>query len=898
MNQHTFHVDSQGGTVNFTINNVCNIIVAPTTFVSSSFRRPQEDPSTYNNHQNEGATRSREHEQNDNGDAPNRTTNATTLPEGHSYELPPPRENRSPPNVIILPYLVDNEQQDVIPVEHRLLLSNNPLSVATQGEISDAEGRNAEDLRGPDGSTQTVQISEVQTPVDETADAGGAQFGVVQSTDARIAEMSMNDAILTDVEMDDTPLAETLITDDETAAAQTEEVQTADGETAHAPIIDAVAAETAETQTSAADIVLIDVTESAAAAGIANTQTAAAETSDTQLIDFQIDDIQLTDVDMVNTENDKDLEAVAVGLERDRRIGGINAVQTLQNNDVAVAEGSGSTLLVTRSVPVTPSIPRQNRKRRAETDDGLCPPTPRRKTTASRFLLIQYHPSLLRSSINVTVSNVMTEKMPVGQNRYIQHFRIKDTATPFFAHHITLQLPLRFIMYTTKYPTNESYNRVLGNSQCNTRVKSYLANESFINEIEMNLNEKGKKDFHDIIRTTIDHFARDAATAVRLANRFLQSTRVMNQYTFFVNVHGEHVNYTINNITNIIVTPNTFAPPSFRPPQEDTPTYNTHQNEGTSRSSGNEPNDYGDAPSTTANANTVPEGHPDVENEVPPPRANLSNQQDIIGMPAPIITEGNRSPPTTNEIIPLNSHSGVGTLAEVSGIEGKDAEDLRGPDESTQTAGTTEVQISVAETVAAAAATELAETQTADTVSTDAERSVAETSVAETAVAAETAEIQTSAAETTDILLIDAAETAAAAGIANTQTAAAETFDTQLIDFQIDDIQSTDVEMVNTENDEDLNVVAVGLERDRHFGAINAVQTLQNNDVVVAEGSGSTLLATRSVPVTPSIPRQNRKRRAETDDGLCPPTPRRKTTASRFLLIQYHPSLLRSSMSP
>ncbi|EFP13430.1 hypothetical protein CRE_11344 [Caenorhabditis remanei] len=114
MYQHTFHVDSQGGTVNYTINNVCNIIVAPNTFAPPPFRQPQEDPPTYNTHQNEGATRSREYGQNDNGDAPNRTTNATTLPEGHSDKLPPPRENRSPPNVIILPYLVDNEQQAVV----------------------------------------------------------------------------------------------------------------------------------------------------------------------------------------------------------------------------------------------------------------------------------------------------------------------------------------------------------------------------------------------------------------------------------------------------------------------------------------------------------------------------------------------------------------------------------------------------------------------------------------------------------------------------------------------------------------------------------------------------------------------------------------------------------------
>ncbi|EFP13378.1 hypothetical protein CRE_11341 [Caenorhabditis remanei] len=251
-------------------------------------------------------------------------------------------------------------------------------------------------------------------------------------------------------------------------------------------------------------------------------------------------------------------------------IGAINAVQTLQNNDVVVAEGSGSTLPVTRSVPDTPSIPRQNRKRRAETDDGLCLPMPGSVDSTDVFinsiptytfsytnvyLTDPQDVSILESEarkLNVTISNVMTEKMPVGQNRYIQHFQvqnrsekrrmseecnnkldwkekwtlseiIKDTAMPFFVRNIRFEVPLRFIMYTTKYPTNESYNRVLGNSQCKTRVKSYLADESFINEIEMNLTEKGKKDFHDIIRTTINHFARDAATAVRLANRFLQS---------------------------------------------------------------------------------------------------------------------------------------------------------------------------------------------------------------------------------------------------------------------------------------------------------------------------------------------------------------------------------------
>ncbi|EFP13399.1 hypothetical protein CRE_11338 [Caenorhabditis remanei] len=83
----------------------------------------------------------------------------------------------------------------------------------------------------------------------------------------------------------------------------------------------------------------------------------------------------------------------------------------------------------------------------------------------------------------------------------------------------------------------------------------------------------------------------------------------MNQYTDCVDSQGGTMNFTVNNICNVIVSP------------------------GPSRSSGNEPNDYGDAPSTTTNASNVSEGNPDDENEVPPPRAN---QQDIIGMPAPI----------------------------------------------------------------------------------------------------------------------------------------------------------------------------------------------------------------------------------------------------------------------
>ncbi|KAF1755084.1 hypothetical protein GCK72_021652 [Caenorhabditis remanei] len=234
---------------------------------------PEENPPPSNYHQNEGATRSREYGQNDNGDAPNRTTNATTLPEGHpddENEVPPPTANVSNQQGIIgmlapiaLPYqdqLVDNEQQAVIPEENRsppitnaIIPSNKSSSVGTLAEVSGMERRDAEDTRGPDGSTQTADTTEAQTPAEittvvvttdapmgnaETADAGGAQFGAVQSTDARIAEISMNDDCLTDVEMDDAPLAETLLTDDETAAAQTEEVQTADGETAHAPIID------------------------------------------------------------------------------------------------------------------------------------------------------------------------------------------------------------------------------------------------------------------------------------------------------------------------------------------------------------------------------------------------------------------------------------------------------------------------------------------------------------------------------------------------------------------------------------------------------------------------------------------------------------------------------------
>ncbi|EFP13419.1 hypothetical protein CRE_11335 [Caenorhabditis remanei] len=515
MNQYTFFVNVHGEHVNYTINNITNIIVTPNTFAPPPFRQPQENPPIYNNHQNERTSRSSGNEPNDYGDAPSTTANATTVPEGHPYdenEVPPPRANLS-------------NQQDIIgmrfprkigrpPITNVIIPSNNSSSVGTLAEVSGMEGRDSEQAREPDEPARTAQTLEAETSVS------------------------------------DTQTADTVSTDAERSVAETAVADTA------------VAAEAAEIQTSAdetTDILLID-----AAAGIANTQTAAAETSDTQLIDFQIDDIQLTDVEMVNAEMDEDLDVVAVGLERDRHFGAINAVQTLKNNDVVVAEGSGSKLLATRSVPVTPSIPRQNRKRRAETDDGLCPPTPRRNTTASRFLLIQYHPSLLRSSMsplpirkmyqflkqkpkNSTVSNVMTETMPVGQNRDIQHFRvqnrsekkdeqrvqqvrvegavgiIKDTATPFFVRNIRFEVPLRFIIYTTKYPTKESYNKVLGNSQCKNHVKSSLADESFFNEIEKYLNEKGKKDFHDIIRTTIDHFERDTATAVGLGNRFLQS---------------------------------------------------------------------------------------------------------------------------------------------------------------------------------------------------------------------------------------------------------------------------------------------------------------------------------------------------------------------------------------
>ncbi|EFP13429.1 hypothetical protein CRE_11343 [Caenorhabditis remanei] len=308
------------------------------------------------------------------------------------------------------------------------------------------------------------------------AETGGAQFGAVQSTDARIAEISMNDAFLTDVEMDDTPLAETLITDDETAAAQTEEVQTADGETAHAPIIDGQ---------------FIDVQ-------MDNTPITDSPPVDEQLADTPMGDTSSTSVHLA-----QNLDTMAPTFERDHLAGPTNSPQTSQNNDVVVAEGSGSTLLATRSVPVTPSIPRQNRKRRAETDDGLCPPTPGSVDSTDVFinsiptytfsytnvyLTDPQDVSILESEarkLNVTISNVMTEKMPVGQNRYIQHFQvqnrsekrrmskecnklewkeqwalseiIKDTATPFFVHYVRLEIPLRFIIHTIKYPTNESH---------------------------------------------------------------------------------------------------------------------------------------------------------------------------------------------------------------------------------------------------------------------------------------------------------------------------------------------------------------------------------------------------------------------------------------------------------
>ncbi|EFP13363.1 hypothetical protein CRE_11297 [Caenorhabditis remanei] len=223
------------------------------------------------------------------------------------------------------------------------------------------------------------------------------------------------------------------------------------------------------------------------------------------------------------------------------------------------------TVPITRSLPVTPSIHCQNRERRAETDGELCLLAPGSVNSTDVFLdsippftfsfinVSLTNPqdvSILEAEakkINVTVSSVITEKMPVGQNCYIQHFRvqnrsektrmskecnkldwkekwalseiIKDTATPFFVRNIRFEVPLRFIIYTTKYPKNESYYRIL----CKTHVKSCLNDLDLINKIEKYLNEKGRKDFHDIIRTTINHFERDAATAVRLANRFLQS---------------------------------------------------------------------------------------------------------------------------------------------------------------------------------------------------------------------------------------------------------------------------------------------------------------------------------------------------------------------------------------
>ncbi|EFP13431.1 hypothetical protein CRE_11296 [Caenorhabditis remanei] len=82
MNQHAYCVDSQGGAINFTVNNICNVIVAP------------------------GATRSREYGQNDNGDAPNRTTNASNVPEGHpddENELPHRTNLSNPPDIIGMP---------------------------------------------------------------------------------------------------------------------------------------------------------------------------------------------------------------------------------------------------------------------------------------------------------------------------------------------------------------------------------------------------------------------------------------------------------------------------------------------------------------------------------------------------------------------------------------------------------------------------------------------------------------------------------------------------------------------------------------------------------------------------------------------------------------------------
>ncbi|KAF1755080.1 hypothetical protein GCK72_021648 [Caenorhabditis remanei] len=101
---------------------------------------------------------------------------------------------------------------------------------------------------------------------------------------------------------------------------------------------------------------------------------------------------------------------------------------------------------------------------------------------------------------------------------------LKDSATPFFVHNIRFEVPLRFIMYTAKFPERESYRSFYGKSQWKMHVKAYLADERLISEVKRNLNEKGRKDFAEIIKGAIRDFANDAGTA-RLANRFLRSTR-------------------------------------------------------------------------------------------------------------------------------------------------------------------------------------------------------------------------------------------------------------------------------------------------------------------------------------------------------------------------------------
>ncbi|EFP13407.1 hypothetical protein CRE_11339 [Caenorhabditis remanei] len=435
----TYCVDSQGGTVNFTINNVCNIIVAPNTFVPPSVRPPQEDIPTYNNHQNEGASRSS---------------------------------------------------------------GNEP--------------------RGPDESTQTAETTEAQTAAEittdaetadapmgnaETADAGGAQFGVsqlvaVQLTDVQEADAPIEDG---DAPIGGAHIADTQLIDVEMDDAPIDNAQLIDGQ--------------------------LDDIRMGGALSI-DVQMDTTPITDGLLVDELLADTPMGDTSSTNVHLAQNLDSMTPTFERDHLAGPTNSPQTSQNNDVVVAEGSGSTLPVTRSVPVTPSIPRQNRKRRAETDDGLCLPTPRSVYSTDVFinsiptytfsytnvyLTDPQDVSILESEarkLNVTISNVMTEKMPVGQNRYIQHFQvqnrsekecnkldwkekwrlseiIKNTATPFFAHHITLEVKLRFIMYTTKFPERESYRSFYSKSQCKMHVKECLSDNDLIREIEKNLNEKG-----------------------------------------------------------------------------------------------------------------------------------------------------------------------------------------------------------------------------------------------------------------------------------------------------------------------------------------------------------------------------------------------------------------------